>query len=118
NNAKFIFADEMGLGKTIQGLLVIACDLDTLLPAMVICKSIAKTNWLREILDALGIPAQVIEKSSETPFDVFKIHILSYDMINRLDKLFKFSEMKDETICPKCENKYDADKNPVNSKCP
>src|SRR5207249_9754298 len=102
-NAKFIFADEMGLGKTIQGLATIALNRDELLPALIICKSIAKTNWLWETMDWLQIPAQVIYSSSETPFDMFKVHILSHDMVNRLEKMFKLSEMITVYKCSKCE---------------
>jgi len=103
NNAKFIFADEMGLGKTVQGLVTILLEEDKLLPAIFVCKSIAKTNWLWETMDWLKIPAQVIFSSSETPFDMFKVHIVSHDMVNRLDKMFKFSEMKDQVECPECQ---------------
>lgn len=114
-NAKCIFADEMGLGKTIQGLVTILLNQEKLLPAIFICKSIAKTNWLWETIDWLGIPAQVITSSSETPFDMFKIHIASHDMINRLNKMFKFSDMKAEVECPVCHYRCDEGKH---EKCP
>lgn len=118
NNAKFIWNDEMGLGKTIQGLTTIALNKDKLLPALVVCKSIAKTNWLREIMDALKLPAQIIESSSETPFDMFKIHVISFDMMNRLDKMFSFSSMKPQVHCPVCDYRADLEKREIGSKCP
>ena len=40
-------ADEMGLGKTIQSVAALSLDKENLLPALVICKAIARTNWLR-----------------------------------------------------------------------
>lgn len=110
NNAKFIFNDEMGLGKTIQGLVTILLNPEELLPALFICKSIAKTNWLWETMDILQKPAQVIYSSSETPWEMFPIHIISFDMMNRLDKLFKFSDMKSQIECPKCHYRTDEGK--------
>lgn len=103
NNAKFIWNDEMGLGKTIQGLVTLLLDEKELLPAIFVCKSIAKTNWLWETMDVLGIAAQVMYSSSETPWDMFKIHIISFDMMNRLDKMFKFSDIKSRIECPECK---------------
>lgn len=108
-NGKFVFADEMGLGKTIQGLGTIAANPEEMLPAIFLCKSIAKTNWLWETMDWLQIPAQVIYKSSETPFDMFKIHILSLDMINRIEKMFKLSAIKNKYKCEKCGSEKDED---------
>lgn len=102
NNAKFIFADEMGLGKTVQGLMTLLLDKENLLPAIFLCKSIAKQNWLRETVDWLGIPAQVIYSSSDTPFDIFKVHILSHDMVNRVEKKYEFSKIEDQWVCEKC----------------
>jgi len=110
-NGKFIFADEMGLGKTVQGLVTIFLNMNEMLPAIFICKSIAKTNWLWETMDWLKVPAQVIYSSSETPWDMFKVHILSYDMVNRLDKMFKFSDLViDIYKCNKCNREVE-DKN-------
>lgn len=108
-NGRFIFADEMGLGKTIQGLGTIAANREEMLPAIVLCKSIAKTNWMWEVMDWLEIPAQVIYKSSETPFDMFKVHILSLDMINRIEKMFKLSEIKNKYKCEKCGSEKEED---------
>lgn len=107
NNVKFIFNDEMGLGKTIQGLVTIALNPEKLLPGIFVCKSIAKTNWLWETMDILQMPAQVIGSSSETPWDMFKIHIISFDLMNRLDKMFKFSDMKPQIECPECNYRCD-----------
>ena len=109
NNAKFIFADEMGLGKTVQGLVTILLEPEKLLPAIFISKSIAKTNWLWETMDWLQIPAQIISSSTETPWDMFKVHIVSHDMVNRLEKMFKLSELKDNYICSKCKREVEDD---------
>ena len=78
-----LVADEMGLGKTIQANGAIALHKDTLLPAIIVCKSIAKFNWMNEVLDTLCASAipQVINKSTDIWHDVFPIHICSYDMI-------------------------------------
>ena len=110
NNARFIFADEMGLGKTVQGLGTILINKHKLLPCLFFCKSIAKVNMLWEVMDWLNIPAQVMTSSSETPHDMFQVHILSYDMMNRLDKLFGLSDIKPEAECPECNFRGEADK--------
>lgn len=92
--------------NTVQGLGTLLVNKDECLPAIVICKSIAKTNWLWEVMDWLQMPAQVIYSSSETPFEMFRIHILSHDMVNRLEKMFKLSEMtekKDKYKCNSCD---------------
>lgn len=117
NNAKFIFADEMGLGKTSQTLTTILLNREKLLPALFVCKSIAKTNMLWEVMDWLEIPAQIIDSSSETPWDMFKVHIISYDMMNRLDKMFKFSDMRTQVECPECHYKCDEGKHQFCPEC-
>src|SRR5438132_505007 len=116
-NARFIFADEMGLGKTIQGLGTILINQEKLLPGIFVCKSIAKINMLWEVMDWLQIPAQVISHSHETPWDMFKMHIISYDMINRLDKMFKFSDMKSQVECPECHYRCDEGKHEYCPEC-
>ena len=81
-NGTALVADEMGLGKTIQVVSYFKLHPEKL-PAVIICKSIARYNWFREVfiwLDGM-IPAQIIEKSSDTWFERFPIHICSYDMI-------------------------------------
>jgi len=118
NNAKFIWNDEMGLGKTIQALGTIKCNPEKLLPAIFVCKSIAKTNMLWEVMNVLEIPAQVIDSSSDTPWDMFKVHIISYDLMNRIDKLFHFSDMKLQVECPECHYRCDEDKHNIGEKCP
>lgn len=110
NNAKFIFADEMGLGKTIQALVTILLNMDKLLPGLFVCKSIAKSNMLFEVMDILRIPAQVMDKGSQTPWEQFQMHIISYDMMNRLDKMFQFSNMKPQVECPECKFRCDEGK--------
>lgn len=83
NGSRVLIADEMGLGKTIQAIGTIKLQREKLLPAIVICKSIAKYNWLREFLNWLNAGAipQIIETSSDTWYESFPIHICSYDMI-------------------------------------
>jgi SNF2 family DNA or RNA helicase len=101
SNAKDLIADEMGLGKTIQALGALKAD-KKLLPAIVVCKSIAKGNWMWEVLDWLSIPPQVINKSSDLPFKQFPIHILSYDMLTRLAKKFELLDLQRKSKCMEC----------------
>lgn len=69
--------------NTIQAIGALRFHKDKLLPSIVICKSIAKYNWLKEILNWLNgeVVPQIITTSSETWFEDFPVHIISYDMV-------------------------------------
>src|SRR5215510_3166074 len=49
NNARIIIADEQGLGKTIESLCTIKLHIDKLLPAIIVCPSSVKLQWMFEI---------------------------------------------------------------------
>lgn len=79
-----LIADEMGLGKTIQALVTLAMNRKELLPAIIICKTIAATNWLRETINWAKVIPQIVSTSKMTCHEQFKIHIVSFDLVARL----------------------------------
>lgn len=86
SNVQCLIADEMGLGKTIEALACISLDREQLLPCIVLCKAIAQTNWLREIMNWVPAVAQIVNGSKATCHEKFKIHIVSLDLLSRLSE--------------------------------
>jgi hypothetical protein len=82
--------DEMGLGKTAQACLALKYA-PQLLPAIVFCRSMLKAQWLYELVDWTGLPAQIIYSSKDKPISYFKIFIVSLDTA---DSLFENEEWK------------------------
>ena len=81
-----IIAHEMGLGKTVCDLAILMRNKKKMMPALHIVKSGLRIQWLQETFRWLGIPAQVIYKSSEKPyFDFFQVIIVSIDMVRALN---------------------------------
>lgn len=85
--------DEVGLGKTLSALgLLRVYDLhpeifnnQEVYPVAILVKSGLKLQWSKEILNRLGVFAQIVDKSSDPNFDLFKIHIYSMDLLKNLD---------------------------------
>jgi len=46
--------DEVGVGKTIETILPLAYRKKQMLPAIVVCKSVAKVNWMKHWLNSLN----------------------------------------------------------------
>ena len=84
SNVNCLIADEMGLGKTIQALATISLDKPNLLPALIVCKAIATTNWLMECLKWVPAIAQIVNGSKTTFHEQYKIHIISFYLLFRL----------------------------------
>lgn len=84
SNGRALIADEMGLGKTAQALVPLALQPDEFLPAILVCKSVAKANHFRETVNFGHTIAQVIEETNSPWVDLFKVHIISYDLLNRI----------------------------------
>jgi len=106
SNVKDLIADEMGLGKTVQSLIPLRLN-KKLLPAIVICKSIAKGNWGWEVMDWLSLPPQIIGSGTEIPHTMFPVHILSYDMLARLDRRLGLRDLQRTLKCSKCDRVSD-----------
>lgn len=86
SNGRCLIADEMGLGKTMQSCVPIALEKEEFLPVVIVCKSVAKANWFRELADWGHVPAQTITSSKDIWHKMFKAHIVSYDLLTRLMK--------------------------------
>jgi SNF2 family DNA or RNA helicase len=80
-----LVAHEMGLGKTICATGFLGRNRQIALPALVFCKASLKINWFREVLDWVGIVAQIIDKGIEQPHtDIFPVTIMSIDLLRRV----------------------------------
>lgn len=77
--------DEMGLGKTVQAIMAVREKQDRMLPCIVICKSIAKYNWMKHWLDWGELFSQVVTAINETWHEKFPIHIVSYELLRAAD---------------------------------
>jgi len=92
-NCKFIIADEQGLGKTIQSLSLLRLHPEKLLPAVIVCPTTVKRQWMTEIHRWCGkgpeYLTQIIHSSKDRAIDGFMIYIVTYDMLKN-DKIFEF----------------------------
>lgn len=83
-----LIGDEPGLGKTYQALACIRLHPELLTPALIVCKSALKIQQLRASLQLLGpefLP-EIINKSTDRPSGLFKITIVTYDILWRIVK--------------------------------
>jgi SWI/SNF-related matrix-associated actin-dependent regulator of chromatin subfamily A-like protein 1 len=91
SNVRCIIADEQGLGKTIEALSLLRLHPEKLLPAVVVCPSTVKLQWMFEIHRICGsgreFLVQVIQSGKELAAPGFKVYVVTYDMLKN-DKLF------------------------------
>lgn len=83
-NGRICIFDEVGVGKTIETIIPIVLRKKEMLPALVVCKSIAKMNWMKHWLNWGETFAQIIESSKDKWFEKFPVHIISYEMLRRI----------------------------------
>lgn len=100
SNVRCIIADEQGLGKTIESLSLLRLHSAKLLPAVIVCPSTVKLQWMHEIHRICNTPAksllvQVIQSGKEMAMPGFDIYVVTYDMLKN-DKLF--SLLSDGTL--------------------
>ncbi len=92
-NCRCIIADEQGLGKTIESLSLLRLHPKELLPAVIVCPSTVKLQWMFEIHRICGngpeFLVQVIQSGKEKAMPGFKVYIVTYDMLKNQD-LFSF----------------------------
>lgn len=90
-----IIADEQGLGKTIEALSLLRLHPDLLLPAIIVCPTTIKRQFMHEIhricalngaLDTKYL-TQVIQSGKEKAMPGFQIYIVTYDILKK-DDLF------------------------------
>lgn len=92
-SVRCIIADEQGLGKTIESLSLLRLHPDKLLPAVIVCPSTVKLQWMFEIHRICGsgkeFLVQVIQSGKEKAMPGFQIYVITYDMLKKED-LFSF----------------------------
>ena len=78
-----LIGDDMGLGKTMQALAYVALHPEHH-PALVVCPSIVKYNWLNETQKWLGstYTSGIIDKGS-SPVPDTDIVVINYDIVNK-----------------------------------
>src|ERR1700682_6390994 len=93
SNVRCIIADEQGLGKTIESLSLLRLHPDKLLPAVIVCPSTVKLQWMFEIHRICGAGkeflVQVIQTGKERAMPGFKIYVVTYDILKK-DDLFQY----------------------------
>src|SRR3972149_4508281 len=83
-NGRVCIFDEVGVGKTIETIISVLSRKDKMLPCIIVCKSVAKMNWLKHWVLWSQELGQIITGSTEKWHDIFPIHILSYEMLRRI----------------------------------
>lgn len=83
-NGRICIFDEVGVGKTIETILPIVERKEQMLPAIVICKSIAKMNWCKHWLSWGGVFSQIISTGQDRWHEKFPVHIISYELLRRI----------------------------------
>jgi SNF2 family DNA or RNA helicase len=92
-NCRCIIADEQGLGKTIEVLSLIRLHPEKMLPAVIVCPSTVKLQWMFEIHRICGsgkeFLVQVIQSGKERAMPGFQIYVVTYDILKK-ENLFEF----------------------------
>lgn len=85
-------ADEMGLGKTVQSIGAVVKENN--FPCVVVCPSVAKNNWKKEINKwTSDISIQVLESDS-TIIGGRKWYIINYDIVHKFVDYFVLASPK------------------------
>lgn len=97
-----LIADQPGLGKTIQALVSLYFHPE-LLPALIVCKAAVKFQIGRAAVNWLGreFTPEVIETSDDRPSGFAPITIVTYDILNRIQKKEIEKVEKAEAECRK-----------------
>lgn len=102
SDVRCIIADEQGLGKTIEALGLLRLHPEKLLPAVIVCPSTVKLQWMFEIHRICGIGkeflVQVIQSGKERAMPGFKIYVITYDMLKNNDMFSMLPDGEIKTI--------------------
>lgn len=90
SNVRCIIADEQGLGKTIESGSVLRLHSKKLLPAVIVCPSTVKLQWMFELqricnTETKKFLIQVIQSGKELAVPGFDIYVVTYDMLKKED---------------------------------
>lgn len=93
-DVRCIIADEQGLGKTIESLCLLRLHPKKLLPAIVVCPTTVKRQWMFEIHRICNTAekkflVQVVQSGKEPAMPGFDIYVVTYDMLKKED-MFRF----------------------------
>jgi len=94
NGFRAVCADDTGLGKTLTVCALLHEFPETLLPALIICRTTLKIQWFVELLTSCKLIAQVISYGQQVPDEEFDVHIISYDMLKRIPNLYEMIQPK------------------------
>lgn len=94
SNVRCIIADEQGLGKTIESSGILRLHPTKLLPAVIVCPSTVKLQWMHELHRIVNTSErkmliQVIQSGKEAAMPGFDIYVITYDMLKKED-VFRF----------------------------
>jgi len=94
SNVRCIIADEQGLGKTIESAGILRLHSTKLLPAVIVCPSTVKLQWMFELqricnTETKKFLIQVIQSGKEAAMPGFDIYVITYDMLKKED-IFRF----------------------------
>lgn len=85
-DARVILADEQGLGKMIQTLAVIKLHREKLTPALIVCPTSIKAQWLDQIVRWCGMEGfatQIIMSGKDIALPGFNVYITTYDILKK-----------------------------------
>jgi len=114
-NFNLIIADEQGLGKTIEAAGLLRLHPAKLLPAVIVCPTTIKPQWMWEIdrICVAGNPenkrtflTQVIQSGKEKAMPGFQVYIITFDMLKKDDVFEYVSDIKTIIIdeCQRIKN--------------
>lgn len=92
-NRKIIVGDQMGLGKTMEAIAAIYCE--NAYPALIVCPSVVKLNWKKEINK--WVPDKtvcVINSRSNKILPISDYYIINYDILNYNQTILEKIEFK------------------------
>jgi SNF2 family DNA or RNA helicase len=103
SNVRCIIADEQGLGKTIESSGILRLHSDKLLPAVIVCPSTVKLQWMFELqricnTETKKFLIQVIQSGKELAMPGFDIYVVTYDMLKKEDLFRMLPENTVKTV--------------------